>query len=429
MGTIPPELNVSYTSDVTFDIDRIRDMITQLSLDTGPGFPYCYFYNSKRDVVTKEPDNLISCVLGRLKLYHQVDYLDLMSLNPTPIELVLWGLHDFVRVFVKNEPTKTTKIGIRERIINSVSLIQLLTEMYLFHSVDLPKKTRWYEGPGCVGIGFTDPMASLFASKILEEIPTSYDPFNSTLVTTDVKSMDYSQSEQVINLSVFQKIATNRAQGTAFANMSFINSLVLARPSYVLSNGEIFSQLLPGGRRSGEYDTSFGNTTSRSSLIFLAARKFGKVSIYSNSDPKILNSSGNMSKHVILQPLQRAQGDDAINQQFCSNEDLSSFFAEFGMVLTGFELGSPDDFLFCSQRWVDGKCIPLNIIKQMYNLLSNKYYDEDKLKQYIFEHHNDPQLSRQLDIFIKSWPLAPGSPRTEDYEELIRSSFLSTPPI
>jgi len=426
-GSVPPELNVPMKSkEIHFSVDRIKSCLEKLSLDTGPGYPYCFLYKSKREVLNAEPDNLVSCVIGRLKLYHALDYEDLGYLMPTPLELVLWGLNDFVRVFVKNEPTKTSKIGIRERIINSVSLIQLLVEMYLFEEVDNPKKQTWFHGPGCVGIGFTDAMAEVFTASIASHVLASNRP--DLLRTTDVKSMDYSQSEEIIALSPLQKVVTNAAEGTMFSKFAFVNNYVLCRPVYVLSNGEIYTQLYPGGKRSGEYDTSHGNTVSRTSLTFLCAFKFGAVSIQPN-DCLALNRSNEIATFIVNAPMQRAQGDDGIDQKYCPDDFMKEFFSEFSMELTGFETGTSSDFLFCSQKWVNGKCIPQNILKQMYHLLSNKVYDEDKLKQYIFDHHNDPDLPRQLEIFRTCWP---GHPQRdvplEDYEQLLKEAFLDTPP-
>jgi len=336
----------------------------------------------------------MSCVLGRLKLYNRVNYQALLRLEPTPSELVLWGLADPVRVFVKNEPTKMKKIGLCERIINSVSMIQIAIEMYLMKDVDMPKKQNWFRGPGSVGIGFTDSMAQLFQASILEDFDRAKPlDLQSVLISTDVKSMDYSQSEDVIELSILQKVTTNDAEYTAWSKFLVLNAYVLARPLYVLSDGSFISQVAPGGRRSGELDTSEGNTASKASLNVLCAHAFGKVRL-----------------NPFLAPVQRAQGDDGVHQPFCSDQQYRDFHAQFGMTITGFEIGTPNDFIFCSQRWKDGKCIPQNIVKQLYNLLSNPQYDWDLLGQYCMEHRNDPSLIKQLEIIEVCWPGCPSYP-------------------
>nr|WPR18218.1 MAG: hypothetical protein [Crogonang virus 44] len=315
---------------------------------------------------------------------------DLRLLNPTPSELVLWGLSDPVRVFVKNEPTKVSKIGQRERIINSVSIIQIIIQMYLFKDVDAGKKENWYNGPGSVGIGFTDDMAKLMINSIKREFERSSLNLPTELVCTDIKSMDYSQSADIIELSAYQKIVTNNMQHTMYAKMLSINVFCLAHPLYVLSDGRMYSQLRPGGRRSGELDTSEGNTIAKASLNVLCAFSAGKVEL----DP-------------FRAPVQRVQGDDGIHQPFCSDAYYKDFHSEFGMVVTGFTRGTPQDFTFCSQRWVNGGCVPLNIVKQLYNLLSNPVYDFDLLRQYIEDHSNDPSLPDQLKLIKDCWPGCP----------------------
>jgi len=382
------------TQNIVFDTDEILRHISAMSPDTGPGFPFCFLHKTKRDVIHNDLPLFVSCVLGRLKLYNRVKYQQLLDLEPTPSELVLWGLTDPVRVFVKNEPTKMKKIGLCERIINSVSMIQIAVEMYLMKDVDLPKKQNWFRGPGSVGIGFTDSMAQQFQTSIAEDFDrVKRLGLPRVLVSTDVKSMDYSQSEEVIELSILQKVTTNDAEYTAWSKFLVLNAYVLARPLYVLSDGSFISQVIPGGRRSGELDTSEGNTASKASLTILCAYAHGKVEL-----------------NPFTAPVQRAQGDDGVHQPFCSDQEYREFHAQFGMTITGFEVGTPEDFLFCSQRWKDGKCIPQNIVKQLYNLLSNPQYDWDLLGQYCMEHRNDPTLTQQLEIIEACWPGCPSYP-------------------
>jgi len=409
-GKFPVELNVPWDSQhIPFDVEAILRHIQALSMDTGPGFPFCFLHKTKQDVVEKDLPLLVSCVLGRLKLYNRIDYQELLRLEPTPSELVLWGLSDPVRVFVKNEPTKTKKIGLCERIINSVSIIQIVVEMYLMKDVDMPKKQNWFKGPGSVGIGFTDTMASQFQSSINESfVEASPLDLPRAFICTDVKSMDYSQSEDVIELSVLQKVTTNAAECTAWSKYLVLNAFVLARPLYVLSDGTFVSQVIPGGRRSGELDTSEGNTASKASLTILCAFAHGKVRV-----------------NPFLAPVQRAQGDDGVHQPFCTDEEYKKFHSDFGMTITGFEIGTPEDFLFCSQRWKDGKCIPQNIVKQLYNLLSNPQYDWDLLSQYCIEHRNDPTLKEQLDVIEACWPGCPSYPIAGVHDLNISTMFSS----
>lgn len=313
---------------------------------------------------------VVEAILQRLSLLCDLD----TSTNHKPSELVLMGMVDPVKVFVKSEPHKIAKLQEgRVRLICSVSLIDnviakmlcsLQNNTEILHHSTLPVKP---------GLGLHDDGLR----SISEYVKTHF--AECTLAEADVKGWDWSVQEADFKLDCDRRIALAGAKGTVFERLLRAHFYCMARKVFVLSDGTMHEQLRPGVMPSGWYNTSSSNSSMRCINHYILAAEQG-------FSPRVM-----------------AMGDDSLERSFPNAMEL---YKTLGKTVSMFNDVEPDDFEFCSTRFKGELGYPVNADKQIFTLLSNEKVtpiEATELWQtFRYEMRNHPQKSEIFRVIHKS---------------------------
>lgn len=249
------------------------------------------------------------------------------------------GLVDPVKVFVKQEPHKTNKIEEgRVRLICSVSIVDNIIAKLLCslqNNIEIAYNETLPVKPG-MGL-HDDGLRALNNSvrKSFREIQPA---------EGDVKGWDWSVQEWDFSMDCDRRVALAGAEGTVFEQLLRAHFYCMSRKVFVLSDGTMHEQQLPGIMPSGWYNTSSSNSSMRCMNHYMLAIELG-------FPPKVI-----------------AMGDDSVESNF---KGALEAYSRIGKQMSMFNAVSVDDFEFCSTHF-DGKLgVPVNIDKQLFNLLSN----------------------------------------------------------
>nr|WNK15295.1 MAG: RNA-dependent RNA polymerase [Polerovirus monocotyledonae 2] len=187
----------------------------------------------------------------------------------TAEQLVQNGLCDPIRLFVKGEPHKLSKlIEGRYRLIMSVSIVDQLVARVLFQNQNKREIALWRAIPSKPGFGLsTDEQTRDFVSSLSAVVGTSpetlCDSWKSLVRPTDCSGFDWSVAYWMLedditvrnHLTLELNEATKRLRN---AWLKCISNSVLC-----LSDGTLLAQSLPGIQKSGSYNTSSSNSRIR----------------------------------------------------------------------------------------------------------------------------------------------------------------------
>jgi len=278
----------------------------------------------------------VEAVLDRLSSLCNLD----TSKDYKPAELVRMGMVDPVKVFVKQEPHKLTKIQEgRVRLICSVSLLDNLIARLLCSQQNNTEILRHSTLPVKPGLGLhNDGLKAL--NSYVNTVFSDHDPAEG-----DVKGWDWSFQEWDFTMDCERRIHLARASGTVFEKILKSHFYCMARKVFVLSDGTMHEQIIPGIMPSGWYNTSSSNSNCR-------CMNHHMIAIEKGFDPRIM-----------------AMGDDSVEVYF---DDAIDAYSRLGKNMSMFNKVSRVDFEFCSTRFNGYLGVPVNIDKQIYNLLSNQ---------------------------------------------------------
>lgn len=350
----------------------VREVFELIKKESSPGFPYARIAKSKGLLIEEHATVLVRLVLARLdalqnsglNLYGDSAHSESLE---EPVYLVQRGLVDPVRLFVKKEPhdaLKTTQ-G-RLRLISSVSSVDEIIERLLCSTQNNAEIDEWVTCPSKPGIGLS----------LDEQARRLYDSVQSHLggaKETDISGWDWSVKWWMLEFDVSCRIRLARApHNSAFAKILYARMFCLARSLYVTSDGNLFSQKVPGVMKSGSYNTSATNSRMRVAVAYLAGADWAI-----------------------------AMGDDAVEQDVWGSDAV---YESLGLQVKLSRRCELNSFEFCSNRFTDGLAVPLNWDKGLYRLLSAKPELERAL-QFIQEYRHSPMLEVCKEAISRLWKL------------------------
>jgi len=301
------------------------------------------------------------CVSERLELLAGIE--DVSVLNP--VELVLRGLCDPVRLFIKDEPHSLRKVSEgRFRLISNVSLVDQIIERFLFSAQNITEIEQYSNIPSKPGMGLHDDGIAVLLDNVKQSI--------SPLAEADISAWDWSVQEWELMADAARRIRMYGLSASSVASRLILNrTRCLARKVFVLSDGTMYSQNSYGIQASGSYNTSSTNSWIRAYVAHL----IGSLWVITMGDDSI--------ESVV---------DNAIQK-----------YSQYGHTCKNYDVTSPDDFEFCSMRFIGGTAYPVNQWKSMFKLLSTKVCASDRyalLVQWTYEYRHHPDLGKLLAFII-----------------------------
>lgn len=313
-----------------------KEAVHSLELDAGIGLPYKVLkMQTHRDMV-EDPDYLpllTRLVWNRLSKMSQAKFEDM-----SPEQLVREGLCDPIRLFIKGEPHKQSKLDEgRYRLIMSVSLVDQLVARVLFQSQNKREISLWRDIPSKPGFGLsTDSEAKEFIrtlSKVVGCPPqTLIHEWKDKVVPTDCSGFDWSVADWMLedDMEVRNRLTFNCNELTRRLRACWLKCIT--NSVLCTSDGTLYAQIHPGVQKSGSYNTSSSNSRIR----VMAAYHCG-------------------AKWAI------AMGDDALESP---ETDLDAY------KKLGFKVEVSSQLEFCSHVFEqEDLARPLNVAKTLYRLI------------------------------------------------------------
>jgi hypothetical protein len=320
----------------------LDEKMSETNPDATPGVPYVKLGPKTGSVLRHHYHYIRSRVEERLRLLKSTDVTKM-----TAIELVEHNLCDPVRVFVKQEPHKKTKLILgRQRLISSVSLVDNIVERVLHSLLNKHWVSVWDKIPAKPGIGFQDRDVNV----IRDNVGSMEDP----------AALDASHFDWSVNGFYFDWDADFRSEQLCLRKDDALN-VALHNRAYCLSlsvfqcsNGTLVEQVDRGIQLSGSYTTSSSNSNIRNMASLLV----------------------DIDGHPI------SMGDDGLDSMY--NVDAPKIYYDVcGFNVKMYERINKGNFEFCSHLYTPNNCYGLNIEKALMNLVHqdfNGYSDHEQAK-------------------------------------------------
>lgn len=324
---------------------------------------------SNRDLLSGHTEFVIQCVLDRLFKMCSFDF----SQNYTPIDLIKHGYIDAMKLFIKLEPHKINKLNEnRERLIFSMSLIDNIINILLANNQNKMEIMFYLSTPSQAGLSLTDEGVTRFLSTIpdLEE-----------LLETDIAGWDFTLKPWEFQLDLDRRADLNDGHNTLWYHLLKVQYYCIQNKVFIISNGDMYAQVLPGIMPSG-----FNSTTSTNSAI----------------------RAGN---HYLLAALMKfkawckTMGDDSLEK---NRPGLSELYTTYlGKTVKSSRLvDKSKGFEFCSHMFKNDVAYPVSVNKQLFNLLNYRCSTNNELNQRYtqFKHElrHHPKLSVILALVAAS---------------------------
>lgn len=289
---------------------------------------------------------------------------------------------DPVRLFIKNEPHKRSKLleG-RLRLISNVSLIDEVIDRLLFEPQNCIEIDNWLTCPSKPGIGFTDEMIA----DLHETVVAAHK--SSKVFEGDLSAWDWTVQGWELEAEARMRIYTmGLPDSDDLAKLIRARITCVSHSVFVLSNGLLYSQDAPGIMLSGWYCTGSSNSRIGKLLSTLAGSTW--------------------SVHM---------GDDFLAH---GSPEFENIYRSFGHKLKVFKPIDLHSYEFCSMIYPKG--IPVNIWKTFVRLLSHSpvmSLDSRRslFDQWCFEMRNSPHMSYMKELILKSRFLEDGGSAIVDH--------------
>jgi hypothetical protein len=318
-------------------------LFSNINRTASPGIPY-HVLGSTNGVILDNYSELIKqIVMERLTLLASTRY-NLRRM--TPAELVTQGFTDPIRVFVKNEIHKKSKVESgKVRLISSVSLVDQIIERLLFADQNQAEIRDHFYIPSKPGFGMLEE-ASVEQIRQHIELMKDIGP----LVSTDMSTWDFTMQEWEYAAEFKMRAILNHADSTDdWTSMARHRLLCLSNSIFALSDGRLYSQRMLGVMKSGSYLTSSTNSRVRAFIAFL------------RGSPSI------------------TMGDDCI--EVCRNpQSLIDHYHRLGHHVK--EVNEVfETFEFCSHQFGKKTIVPVNWMKTIINFLLKKDFTDASIRQ------------------------------------------------
>jgi hypothetical protein len=323
-------------------------LISNVNLDATPGVPYCQLAPTNAKLLESFSGFLQQILVERLdRLMKYASEVETMS----AYQLVVMGLCDPVRVFIKNEVHAAKKVETgKVRLICSVSIVDQLVERLLFSEQNRMDIKESAYIPSKPGFGLLEPHAVLQLREFASLMKTC-----GPLASTDMSTWDFTMQEWEWRAEYKMRCILNSANPhDSWSIMARSRMLALSLSVYCLSDGRLYSQSSRGIMKSGSYLTSSTNSRIRALCAYL-------------------RGSPSMT-----------MGDDCVEVLKGSEEELIAFYSKLGHVVKDVKVGS-DTFEFCSHLFTHDSVIPVNWMKMTLNFLLKQDYSELSFRQFDME--------------------------------------------
>nr|WNK15285.1 MAG: RNA-dependent RNA polymerase [Polerovirus monocotyledonae 1] len=316
--------------------DDFKEAVLSLQLEAGVGVPYiCYGLPNLRGWVE---DPQLLPVIAQLTFNRLQRMLNVSFEEMTPEQLVQNDLCDPIRVFVKGEPHKQSKLDEgRYRLIMSVSMIDQLVARVLFQNQNKREIALWRAIPSKPGFGLsTDEQTTEFvdclSSVVGREPADLIANWRDLVLPTDCSGFDWSVAQWMLedDIEVRNRLTINLNEATKRLRNAWLKCI--GNSVLSLSNGMLLAQSLPGIQKSGSYNTSSTNSRIRV-----------------------------MAAYHVGADWAMAMGDDCLESP---NSNLSEY------KNLGFKVEASEKLEFCSHIFETPKrAIPVNVNKMLYRLI------------------------------------------------------------
>ncbi|DAZ87470.1 TPA_asm: P1-P2 fusion protein [Cardamom polerovirus] len=367
-------------------LNDITEAVMSLQMDAGVGVPLISYgiptHRGWIDDATLLPV-LTQLTFDRLQKMSKASFGEM-----TPEQLVQEGLCDPIRLFVKGEPHKQSKLDEgRYRLIMSVSLIDQLVARVLFQSQNKMEIALWRAIPSKPGFGLsTDEQTRQFVENLSEEVGVPpaelVNNWRNLVIPTDCSGFDWSVAHWMLqdDMEVRNRLTIANTELTKRLRSCWLKCI--ANSVLCLSDGTLLAQTTPGVQKSGSYNTSSTNSRIRVMAAYHCGADWAM-----------------------------AMGDDALESP---NSNLN-FYSDLG-----FKVEVSEKLEFCSHIFETPElAIPVNVNKMLYKLIHG-YNPEcgnfEVIRNYISamvsvlqELRHDPDLVAKL----HQW-LAPTKPQNKE---------------
>ncbi|UKD40709.1 P1-P2 [Tobacco polerovirus 1] len=335
--TQAPQCSLKSKLDWTGFQNDIKEAVRSLELDAGVGIPYIAYGLPTHRGWVEDPKLLpiiAQLTFDRLQKMSEANFESM-----TPEELVQEGLCDPIRLFVKGEPHKQSKLDEgRYRLIMSVSLIDQLVARVLFQSQNKKEIALWRSIPSKPGFGLsTDFQTTEFLECLkqeagapsMEELCNNYKEY---LRPTDCSGFDWSVAFWMLedDMEVRNRLTYNNTELTKRLRAAWLKCI--GNSVLCLSDGTLLAQQVPGVQKSGSYNTSSSNSRIRVMAAYHCGADWAM-----------------------------AMGDDALESPHSNLEEYKNL---------GFKVEVSRELEFCSHIFrTPTLAIPVNTNKMLYKLI------------------------------------------------------------
>lgn len=355
---------------------KINDLVScEIKEDSSPGAPLMAISPINRDLIAMTGDMVNNLV------YNRINSIIALKQLPTLREAIESGLTDPIRIFIKQEPHKISKIKEgRLRLISSVSLIDQVIDRFIYTAQNEAEINCWKDIPTKCGTGL-----SLDSQQ--QELYSNIKKISRKLFSSDVKGWDWNYKEWQHKVEAIRRMM---AWGYSFdysycAAFNLVNynalpsivKLLIFRTKFLsynllmLSDGTIVTHGKPGWQKSGSYITLSANSSQRTILPIIIA----------DSSPAVM-------------------GDDCV-EDACdrSLEEITNGYTKFGFNITDGKFIEGDEPIeFCSHLLYKDRAIPQNQVKMAFKYLHSNLRDTLEQQDQII---NDLRYAPDGKLFIK----------------------------
>ncbi|ULN99194.1 RNA dependent RNA polymerase RdRp P1-P2 [Pterostylis polerovirus] len=244
-----------------------KEAVQSLQLNAGVGVPYIAYGLPFHNDWVADPQLLP--VLAQLTFNRLQKMLEVSFEDMTAEELVQNGLCDPIRLFVKGEPHKLSKlVEGRYRLIMSVSIVDQLVARVLFQNQNKREIALWRAIPSKPGFGLsTDEQTMDFMDSLSAVVGASPETlcnhWQDLVLPTDCSGFDWSVAQWMLedDMAVRNRLTINLSELTVRLRNAWLKCI--GNSVLCLSDGILLAQSLPGIQKSGSYNTSSTNSRIR----------------------------------------------------------------------------------------------------------------------------------------------------------------------
>lgn len=247
-------------------------------------------------------------------------------------DLIVYGLWDPVRLFVKDEPHKMSKIEEgRVRLIANVSIRVQMIERLLCSKQNNAEISHWWKIAAKPGLGLDDDSLNLLGDAIDRILQSG------EVAMTDVSGWDWTVKPWLLWADAERRrYCAGEDSDSLFGELLHLQAYATANSVYAMADGELISQDEGGIQNSGSYKTSSTNSWMRIILELVA---------YMQAYP----TASDEDVERLLKDLVLTMGDDALAVYL---KELPEMYGKLGFKtsLAGVKK-SKAGVEFCSHVW------------------------------------------------------------------------------